>query len=268
MHRPGAGDLGSATEPGNLTFPANATSIGHSTQMNRSRHSSIPLRAPNLALGLILLALGPGVQALVEAETRPPANALEHWAFQPPAKAEPPKVANSRWLRTDIDRFILAKLEAASRAPAPAADARTLIRRMSFDLTGLPPTSAEVEQFVKATARDCEQAIRELIDRLLASPRYGERWGRHWLDVARYSDTKGYVYDREERRFVHAPTYRDWVIRAFNDDLPYDRFLLLQMAGDQLLPKDSPDLAAWVSSLAAAASSASRTTSSTTASTW
>ncbi len=178
------------------------------------------------------------------AETRPPANALDHWAFQPPAKVDPPKTSNSRWPRTDIDRFILAKLESANLSPAPTADARTLIRRMNFDLTGLPPTFAEVEHFEKAAARDRESAVQELIDRLLASPRYGERWGRHWLDVARYSDTKGYVYDREERRFVHAPTYRDWVIRAFNEDLPYDRFLLLQIAGDQLLPENSPDLAA------------------------
>jgi hypothetical protein len=115
---------------------------------------------------------------------------------------------------------------------------------MSFDLTGLPPTDAEVEDFTKAFSKNRDAASAQLIDRLLASPRYGERWGRHWLDVARYSDTKGYVYGREERRFVHAPAYRDWVIRAFNDDLPYDRFLLLQMAADQLVPADSPDLVA------------------------
>ena len=147
-------------------------------------------------------------------------------------------------MKTDIDRFILAKLEEARLAPAPPADPRTLIRRMSFDLTGLPPTSEETEQFVKAAGMNRDPAISKVIDRLLASPRYGERWGRHWLDVARYSDTKGYVYAREERRFVHAPAYRDWVIRAFNDGLPYDRFLLLQMAADQLAPAGSPDLVA------------------------
>ena len=162
--------------------------------------------------------------------------ASDHWAFRAPRDVAPPAVADARLVKTDIDRFMPAK------ADAPLADARTLIRRMAFDLTGLPPTAEEVEAFAKAENRD--EAIAQLAERLLASPRYGERWGRHWLDVARYSDTKGYVYSREERRFVHAPTYRDWVIRAFNDDLPYDRFLLLQLAADQLVPADSPDLAA------------------------
>jgi hypothetical protein len=115
---------------------------------------------------------------------------------------------------------------------------------MAFDLTGLPPSPTEVEEFATAASRDRDGAIKTLIERLLNSPEYGEQWGRHWLDVARYSDTKGYVYEREERRFVHAATYRDWVIRAFNDDLPYDRFLLLQIAADQLVSTNSPDLAA------------------------
>jgi len=167
-----------------------------------------------------------------------------HWAFQPPRAVSLPKVKNTTWPKTDIDRFILAKLEAAGLTPTPAADPRTLIRRMSFDLTGLPPTDEEVKQFAAVRSSKRQAAVTQLIDRLLASPRYGERWGRHWLDVARYSDTKGYVYDREERRFVHAHAYRDWVIRAFNEDMPYDRFLLLQMAADQLVPTNSPDLAA------------------------
>jgi hypothetical protein len=106
---------------------------------------------------------------------------------------------------------------------------------------GLPPTPEELDAFFRDSS---PEAFAKIVDRLLASPQFGERWGRHWLDVARYSDTKGYVYAREERHFVHAPTYRDWVIRAFNDDLPYDRFLLLQIAADQLAPSDSPDLAA------------------------
>ena len=181
---------------------------------------------------------------VANAATEPPPNAREHWAFHPPREVTPPNVKNSRRAQTDIDRFLVAKWDEAGVAPAPAADARTLIRRMSFDLTGLPPTYDEVEEFIKAAARNRPVAVAQLIERLLASPRYGERWGRHWLDLARYSDTKGYVYAREERRFVHAPAYRDWVIRAFNDDLPYDRFLLLQLAADQLVAADSPDLAA------------------------
>ena len=168
-------------------------------------------------------------------------NAPPHWAFQPVASPPPPPVKNEKWVKTDIDRFILAKLEQHKLRPAPPGDRRTLIRRGTFDLLGLPPTPEEVVAFERDKSAN---AFSNVVERLLASPRYGERWGRHWLDVARYSDTKGYVYAREERRFVHAFAYRDWVIRAFNEDLPYDRFLLLQMAADQLVPADSPDLAA------------------------
>jgi hypothetical protein len=176
-------------------------------------------------------------------------DAKQHWAFQPVAKHEPPPVQNVAWVRNAIDQFILAKIEKAGLRPAPVADPRTLIRRMSLDLTGLPPTAEETDSFISASATaaneaDRQNAIREVIDRLLASPHYGERWGRHWLDLARYSDTKGYVYGREERFFVHAHVYRDWVIKAVNDDLPYNRFLLLQIAADQLVPAKSPDLAA------------------------
>ncbi len=162
---------------------------------------------------------------------------VDHWAFRPPRPAPEPAVRDRSWPRTPIDTFILASLEAAHLAPAPPADRRTLLRRLSYDLTGLPPTPSEVEAFVRDPAPDAPQ---RLVDRLLASPRYGERWGRHWLDVARYADTKGYVYYYEESRFVHPHAYRDWVIRAFNDDLPYDRFLQLQIAGDLLLPELHP----------------------------
>jgi hypothetical protein len=170
--------------------------------------------------------------------------ARSHWAFQPLRDASPPAVKQTAWPKNDIDRFILAALEKVGLAPSPPADPRTLIRRMSFDLTGLPPTSSEVEAFIVEASQHRESAIDTLIERLLASPHYGERWGRHWLDLARYSDTKGYVYAREERFFVHAYAYRDWVIRALNNDLPYDRFLLLQIAADQIVPSGSPDLAA------------------------
>ncbi len=179
----------------------------------------------------------------------PPPDARKHWAFQPPRDVAPPAVRNAAWPKTDVDRFILARLEARNIAPSPMADPRTIIRRMTFDLTGLPPTQEEVEKFVDECRDGSSFAIRDsslaaLADRLLASPRYGEKWGRHWLDVARFSDTKGYVYAREERRFVHAHAYRDWVIRALNEDIPYDRFLQLQIAADQLVPANAPDLAA------------------------
>ena len=174
----------------------------------------------------------------------PPPDALDHWAFQPVREAPIPSVDDSAWPRTGVDHFILSKLQEAGMSPAPMADPRTLIRRMTFGVTGLPPTAEEVARFTKEADDDREAAIDRLIGRLLDSPGYGERWGRHWLDVARYSDTKGYVYAREERRFVHAATYREWVIQAFNEDMPYDRFLLLQLAAEQLVAPDSPDLAA------------------------
>jgi hypothetical protein len=195
------------------------------------------------ALLLCLLVMLTMVWA-VPLRAAPPADASRHWAFQPPRPVAPPAVSNVAWPQTPIDRFILARLESAGIPPAPPADPRTLLRRLSFDLTGLPPTAADVDAFASDLAIDRPAALARWIDRLLVSPQYGERWGRHWLDVARYSDTKGYVYGREERRFVHAASYRDWVIQAFNRDLPYDRFLELQIAADQLVPPSSPDLAA------------------------
>ncbi|HEY1786208.1 MAG TPA: DUF1549 domain-containing protein, partial [Pirellulales bacterium] len=158
-----------------------------------------------------------------------------HWAFQRIDDPAPPAVRDGDWVRTPIDRFVLAKLETAGLAPSPSANRRTLIRRATFDLTGLPPTPDQVDAFENDPAPD---AYAKLIDRLLESPQYGEQWARHWLDIARYSDTKGYVYANEERFWVHASTYRDWVVQAFNGDLPYDQFLLLQIAADQVAPQD------------------------------
>jgi mono/diheme cytochrome c family protein len=167
--------------------------------------------------------------------------AREHWAFQPVQKPEPPRVRNEKWVQTPVDRFILSKLEEKGMRPAPQADRRTLIRRAYFVLLGLPPSPEEVETFANDPAPD---AYAKLIDRLLDSPHYGERWARHWLDVARYADSKGYVFV-EERRYPFAYTYRDWVTRAFNDDLPYDQFLVQQIAADQLeLKEDRAALAA------------------------
>jgi hypothetical protein len=153
-----------------------------------------------------------------------------HWAFQPVRRPALPAVKDVRWPRNSVDRFVLAKLEANGLTPSPAADRRTLIRRATFDLIGLPPTPEEVAAFEADPSPD---AYERLIDRLLSSPHHGERWGRHWLDVARFADTKGYVFF-EEAQFPWAYTYRDYVIRAFNDDLPYDRFVLEQLAADKL----------------------------------
>jgi hypothetical protein len=158
-----------------------------------------------------------------------------HWAFQPVVRPEVPRIEGRPDIDSPIDRFVLAKLRAEGLEPSPEADRHALLRRASYDLTGLPPGLAEAEAFM---ADDSPAAYPRLIERLLDSPRYGEHWARHWLDVARYADTKGYVYAREERFFVHSAAYRDWVIRAFNDDLPYDRFVTLQLAADTAAPDD------------------------------
>ncbi len=143
--------------------------------------------------------------------------------------------------RNEIDRFLLAKLAQQHLSFSPAADKRTLLRRVTYDLLGLPPTVREIKDF---TADASPDAFEKVVDRLLASPHYGERWGRHWLDVARYADTKGYVFD-EERRYAFSFTYRDWVVRALNEDLPYDQFLVQQIAADRLDRKgDNKPLAA------------------------
>jgi len=156
------------------------------------------------------------------------------WALQPLREETPPAIENDTWSRNEIDRFILQKLNAGQQTPASEADRVTLIRRLSFDLAGLPPTPAEVQQFVNDTD---PLAYEKLVDRLLESPRYGERWARHWLDVVRYADSDGYRIDHYR---PDSWRYRDYVIRSLNNDKPYDRFVQEQLAGDELFP-DNPD---------------------------
>ena len=160
----------------------------------------------------------------------------EHWAFRKVAKPEQPQVKNAVWVRNPIDQFVLARLQAASLRPAPPADKPVLIRRAHLDLTGLPPTPAEITAFLGDKSPG---AFARVVDALLASPQYGERWGRHWLDVARYSDGLGGFLDGEE--LPEAWRYRDWVVAALNRDLPYDQFVRAQIAGDLL--SDDRDLA-------------------------
>lgn len=152
-----------------------------------------------------------------------------HWAFRPRAETAIPDVKNGAWVQSDLDRFILARLEAAGIAPTGRADKRTLIRRVTYDLTGLPPTPAEIEAFL---ADDRTDAYAQLVDRLLDSTAYGEKWGRHWLDVARYADSNGLD---ENIAHGNAWRYRDYVVTAFNRDKPFDKFIVEQLAGD-LLP--------------------------------
>ncbi len=165
-----------------------------------------------------------------------PANAfdlkarMKHWCWQPVKEVEPPAVRDKTWPLSKIDHFLLAKLEENGMKPAPAADKRTLLRRATYDLIGLPPTPAEIERYL---ADETPTAFATVIDRLLASPHYGERWGRHWLDLTRFAETYGHEFDPE---ILDAYAYRDYVIRAFNADVPYDQLVTEHIAGD-LLPE-------------------------------
>ena len=169
--------------------------------------------------------------------------AKKHWAYQPVKDPPVPQVTDSEhWVQTPVDSFILEKLSAKALSPSPKADKVSLLRRATFDLIGLPPTPQEVASFV---ADETPGAFGRVVDRLLASPHYGERWGRYWLDLAQYADTKGQVGGGGDARYLYAYTYRDWVIHAFNTDLPYDQFLIQQIAADKLpLGEDKHPLAA------------------------
>ncbi len=183
----------------------------------------------------------PGVDPKVIAEAKAAqtkgfsAGQRRFWSFQPRKAVQPPAV-DSAWVKTPVDAFILAKLQDKKLTPAPPADKLTLLRRATYDLTGLPPTIEEIDAFMKDQS---PAAFEKVIDRLLASPRYGERWGRHWMDVARYADSTG---ADEDHRYPDAWRYRDYVIDAFNRDLPYNQFVREQIAGD-LLPPEGDDVA-------------------------
>ncbi|HVX13408.1 MAG TPA: DUF1549 and DUF1553 domain-containing protein [Pirellulales bacterium] len=186
------------------------------------------LRVAVVALLLLGCLVGPGI-------TRADDYDRSHWAFQARGTSPPPTLsepADQAWLHNEIDAFVLARLKLAGLPPAFEADRRTLIRRLYFDLIGLPPTPAEIEAYVGDPS---PSAYETLVDRLLASPHYGERWGRHWLDVVRYAETEGFEYDRY---LSGAWRYRDWVIESLNADKPYDRFVREQLAGDEMTPAD------------------------------
>ncbi|MCI0427916.1 MAG: PSD1 and planctomycete cytochrome C domain-containing protein [Nitrospiraceae bacterium] len=203
---------------------------GKSLLIKGVRYKDKDLRMPpddrKLAVGQVAdleawVKMGAPLPQAAAQEDRIKASARTHWAFQPVKQPAVPRVKTQRWVQSPVDGFILAKLESKGIQPALPADKRTLIRRATYDLIGLPPTPEEVAAFVADKSPDAFAAV---VDRLLASPHYGERWGRYWLDVARYASTDG----------PFAFTYRDYVIRAFNDDLPYDEFLIQQLAADLL----------------------------------
>ncbi len=164
--------------------------------------------------------------------------ARSFWSFRPVVRPEVPNVARGDWAQSPIDRFVLAKLEAVGLAPAPPAARTTLLRRVTYDLTGLPPTPEEVDAFLADASPD---AYEKVVERLLASPRYGERWARHWLDLVRYAETDGYEFDAPK---PNAWRYRDYVIESLNSDKPYDRFIKEQLAGDELQPTSDEALIA------------------------
>ncbi len=169
----------------------------------------------------------------------------QFWSFRPVRDPAAPDAQGDSWARNPIDRFILSRLAEAGLQPSPEADRRTLLRRVTFDLTGLPPTPAHIEAFLRDDSPD---AFERVVERLLASPHYGERWGRHWLDLVRWAETNGHEFDNNK---LDAWRYRDYVIEAFNSDLPYTQFLEEQIAGDLLPPRLSSDGTHYVSPVAA-----------------
>jgi cytochrome c553 len=217
------GDNGPAFIPGKSAESLLIQALkGAHDDISRMPYKKPPL--PDAQIELIARWIDEGAKA----PTNEAPESKKHWAFLTPARAPLPEVKQRDWPRNDVDRFILARLEKEKIKPSTEADRVTLIRRVSLDLTGLPPSPADVDAFVNDKRSD---AYEQLVDRLLASPHYGERWARHWLDVARYADSNGYSIDAPRNIWK----YRDWVIAALNRDLPYDQFIIEQLAGD-LLP--------------------------------
>jgi hypothetical protein len=224
------GDNGPAVVPGDPDSSPLIKAVRQAGSLKMPPKKKLaPQAVESLAAWVKMGAPWPQTEAAGSADARAAAW-KRHWAFQPVRNPPVPAVKDPQWSLSPIDRFILAKLEVKGLTPSPAADRRTLIRRATFDLIGLPPTPQEVGAFVGDRSPD---AWEKVVDRLLASPHYGERWGRHWLDVARYADTKGYVFF-QDANFPWSYTYRDYVIRAFNEDLPYDQFIVQQLAADRL----------------------------------
>jgi hypothetical protein len=237
-------------DDGPLVIPGNAAGSKLMRLINHLDEPHMPSKRPKLSaeqIGYIAKWIDAGAEydkplinkggaagkhSVVTAEDK------KYWAFAPLKEAALPDVKNKKWVRTPIDRYILAACEAKGIEPNGIADKLKLIRRATFDLTGLPPTPQEIDAFV---ADSSENAYDKLVDRLLASPRFGERWARHWLDVARFAESHGYEQDYDR---PYAYWYRDFVIKAFNDDLSYKTFVKWQLAGDEIAPKNEWALAA------------------------
>ena len=236
------GEFGPAVVPGKPDESWLVKAIGYShDQVQMPPKGKLPAeKIEALTAWIKMGAPWPGSVVVRPAATEPEfsitAEDRAYWAFQPVRQPPLPDVVDDSKAGSPIDRFVLAKLEAQGLALAVPADKRTLLRRATFDLTGLPPTPEEMEAFL---ADESPDAFERVIDRLLASPHYGERWGRHWLDVARYGEDQAHTF--EARKYPDGFRYRDWVVRALNTDKPYDRFLMEQIAGDLLAGPDRTD---------------------------
>ena len=230
------GQKGPAVIPGNAEASLLYQAASHKGALKMPPGSKAPLPATDLKV------LRDWINS-ADVWRPPPSNSIfteaqrSFWAFQPVQNTTPPEAKGNTWAKTPLDHFILAKLEQKGLSPAPAADKRTLIRRATFDLTGLPPTAEEIDEFL---ADDSPAAFAHLVDRLLKSPQYGERWGRQWLDVVRYADTSGI----DNMIYRYGYRYRDYVVRAFKEDKPYDQFIIEQLAGDLLPATKDLNLAA------------------------
>jgi cytochrome c553 len=224
------GDRGPAIVPGEPDKSLLLHAVGYTDMELRMppKGKLKPEQLADLARWIKLGAPAPTEQARAAAVTFDFAERLKHWAYQPVKRHTPPNVKDRDWPLTPVDAFILEKLEAKGLRPAPPFDRRSLIRRATFDLLGLPPMPGDVEDFVRDERPD---AYARLVERLLASPHYGERWGRHWLDLVRYAETLGHEFDYD---IHHAWRYRDYIVRALNSDVPYDQLVVEHLAGDLL----------------------------------
>jgi Protein of unknown function (DUF1553)/Protein of unknown function (DUF1549)/Planctomycete cytochrome C len=229
------GETGPAVVPGDLAKSLLVKAVRHADESLKMPPKA-KLSAQEIADLEAWVKMGaPDPRTAVAAKPNEPTNGRDLWSLQAVRAPALPAVKDASWPLASIDHFILAKLDEKGLRPAPAADKRTLIRRATYDLTGLPPTPAEVDDFLRD---ESPEAFARVVDRLLASPAYGERWGRHWLDVVRYADTAG---DNSDYPIPQMYRYRNWVIDAVNRDLPYDEFVRRQLAGDLLPAKDDAD---------------------------
>ena len=233
-------DYGKVVEPGNPAASKLIKAVKHAPGVEPMPKKSAPLNPAEIGLLEKWIAMGaPWPEEKVVVKAGKP-RWQDHWAYQKVSK--PPMPVYSSFCQNPVDAFVRVKLKAAGLAPAPPAEPAVLCRRLYLTVTGLLPTFEQVESFKSDFARNPSGAEAALVDQLLCSPHYGERWGRFWLDVARYSDTEGYQVAGKDIRYPYAYTFRDWVVSSLNEDLPYDQFLTYQLAADKVLAENVPGM--------------------------